>query len=95
METPMELACQVMAAICNPTRHNITRHIVRERKATYTELKNLTHLTGTSLNFHLKVLMKARILERTTERGPYKITRIGQEGLKTVDAMEREIEVMK
>jgi len=95
MANPMELALTVIGAICNPTRFSIVEHVQKERKATFTELKNLTGLQGTSLQFHLRTLMDVGILKRTTERGPYMVTNIGLEGLKTVKIMEKAMEAMK
>jgi predicted transcriptional regulator len=84
-----------LGVLSNTLRWSIVEYIKNERKATYTELKDLTNLKGTSLNFHLKRLIEARIVERTTERGPYKLTPIGEEAMRTYLKMQRVLNLME
>jgi predicted transcriptional regulator len=89
--TPFSIAMDALSTLGNQNRWKIIESIRHENKATFTELKNITQMKGTALQFHIKKLIDARILIRTTERGPYKLSIIGIEAVRTFEVMQKAI----
>lgn len=67
-------AYKILVVFVNDKRLHILQEIIRQKKATFTELSIATKLSGTSLQFHLRTLLKMGIITRTTERGPFIMT---------------------
>lgn len=74
-------AYKILAIFANDKRLALLQEIIKERKATFTELKIATKLTNVTLQFHLRRLSDFKIITRTTERGPYIMTDEGSRWL--------------
>ena len=85
-----EIVFNVFKAACNNVRLKILFKM-EEEKLTYSEIKELTGLSGTGITFHMDILLQAKLVERTTERGPYRITEMGHVTLRALIHMQNKI----
>jgi DNA-binding transcriptional ArsR family regulator len=90
----LEKVMGAIGTLSNPVRWKIMKFIEKEYKATFTELSILTKLSPTSMRFHLKALERNLVVIRTTPRGPYKLTRLGIEGIKAYHRFDRTLKEM-
>jgi len=90
-ERALELIGIALSALSNNTRVNIARHIQKNKRATFEELRTEFNLNNNSLTFHLQKLQDAYIVTQMKNRAPYELGELGDVMLRLLDTIEGDV----
>lgn len=79
---------KALDAMGHPSRLEIGKFIEKEGKVTFNEIKMNFDYNPNQLQFHMRKLKDAHLIEQKQIRGPYILTDFGKEILKLVSLVE-------
>lgn len=91
-ERKKKIICKALSAISLKIRRKIGIYILKNKRATFGELRLTFNLNNNTLRFHLGKLQEAYIVSQSESRFPYELTEFGEKIMNIFEGMEKVID---